>query len=162
MSHTLSAGDLSIGAFFCGYRRQGTAALRQVVTQPDYANDWIEVMLSKLQLGWRRSDEQPRSLTSQKLHDFALGPAAIVRRMAVAFAAGLAKECAVAAVISLNVGDVRIRCNAAQSLGLHADEGIVLRMDDQGGPRDAVDHVGGGGLRRRIIGCRETGVVGGV
>src|ERR1700689_4281322 len=73
----------------------------------------------------------------------------------------LTQECAVAAVVGLYVGDVGIGGDAAQGLGLHADEGIVGGVNDQGRHCDSVDQVGGRGARVVVVGSGETAVVGG-
>src|SRR4029077_12255592 len=85
------------------------------------------------------------------------GPAAVVGRISIA----LAEEGTVAAVIGFDVGDVRIGGNAANRFRLHADEGIVCGVDDEGRDRDALDHVGGCGARVVVVGPGKSEIEGG-
>jgi hypothetical protein len=100
-------------------------------------------------------------MSRHKIDDLALGPAALVRGIAIATVSEFAKEGAMATVIGLDIGDVWIRSDATQGFRLHANEGIVRGVDDEGRDGDAIDDIGGSRTRVVVVGPGESAVVSG-
>jgi hypothetical protein len=85
------------------------------------------------------------------------GPVAVV----VGGGVGLGEEGAVSAVGRLDESDVGVGGDLIARLGDEADEGVVERVDDEGGDGDTVEDAGGGGAEIVIVGAGEAGVEGG-
>ena len=66
-----------------------------------------------------------------------------------------------AAVVGLEEGDVGVGDDLCAALGGDADEGVVERVEDEGGDGDAVEDAGGGGAVVVVVGAGEAGVEGG-
>src|ERR1700735_3392781 len=65
---------------------------------------------------------------------------------------------AVAAMLGGEKGNVRVGGDRASRLGSDSDEGVILRVQNQRGNRDAVQHAGSAGTRVIVIRRTESTV----
>src|ERR1700691_3698537 len=80
-----------------------------------------------------------RIVADQKFQQGPLGPAAIVGGSTAG-----REKCAVAAMLRLEKRDVRVGEEGGACLGEHADEGIVERVNDEGGDAEGPGIAGAG------------------